>query len=165
MSLRDGTICGFSGFGAMQRAAAIIVAVLSVLTGGPLRCPCRLVALFADCVLTDQPASVEGEADRCGGERCSCKPHREPALPEQPPERLPAPGVPCQHCPNVDLVPPVTIGERLEGDRDPGDMTAVPHDAAPADPLTRRPDALPLAVPELTSSAPDRLRYCHSFRC
>lgn len=156
----------------MQRAAAIIVAVLSVLTGGPLRCPCRLVALFADrvpTVLTAQPTSVEGEPDRCGGERCSCKSHREPALPEQPPERtperLPAPGVPCQHCPNVDLVPPVTIGERLAGDRDPGDMTAAPHDAAPADPLTRRPDALPLAVPELTSSAPDRLRYCHSFRC
>lgn len=156
----------------MQRAASIIVAVLSVLTGGPLRCPCRLVALFADCVptvLTAQPASVEGEPDRCGGERCSCKSHREPAPPEQPPERtperLPAPGVPCQHCPNVDLVPPVTTGERLAGDRDPGDLTAAAHDAAPADPLTRRPDARALAAPEFTSSAPDRLRYCHSFRC
>ncbi len=156
----------------MQRAAAIIVAVLSVFTGGPFRCPCRLVALFADrapTVLTAQPAPAASEPDRCGGERCSCKPHRVPALPGQPPERtpeqLPAPGVPCQHCPNVDLIPAVTIGERLAGDRDPGDLTAAPHDAAPADPLTRRPDALPLAAPELTSAAPDRLRYCHSFRC
>ncbi|MBA4065734.1 MAG: hypothetical protein C0501_18850 [Isosphaera sp.] len=155
----------------MRRVAAIIVAVLPVLTGGPLRCPCQLAALFADhvqsalVVLTPRPTSVEDEPGRYRGERCSCKSHRGPALPGQPTERPPAPGVPCQHCPNVDLVLAVTIGERLAGDRDPGDMTAPPFEAAQTVPLTRRPDAWSLAVPELTSAAPDRLRYCHSFRC
>ena len=155
----------------MRQVAAIIAAVLSVLTGGPLRCPCQLAAHFADyahaasIVLTPRPSSVEGKPGHRGGERCSCKTHRGPALPGQPTERPPAPGVPCQHCPNVDLALAVTLGERLAGDRDPSDMTAAPLEAAQTVPLTCPPDALSLAVPQLTSAAPDRLRFCHSFRC
>ena len=151
----------------MRRAAAIIAAVLSVFPGGPLRCPCQLAALFenrAATVLIPQPAPADDEAGGCENQRCSCKTHREPAGPE-PTEKTPAPGVPCQHCPNIDLVLPVVTGERLASDRDPGDSPGASLASDTAVPLTHRPDTLTLVGREFTSSAPDRLRYCHSFRC
>lgn len=157
----------------MSRAAAIIAAVLSVITGGPLRCPCHLAALFlspSPAVRTTTAAPPKGEAGRCDDQRCSCKTHREPAPPEQPTEQptdqqKPAPGVPCQHCPNVDLAPPAATGERLAGDRDPGDWSADSPASAPVGTQTLRPDTLVLIPGPVTPSAPDRLRYCHSFRC
>lgn len=150
----------------MRSGATIIAAVLSVFTGGPLRCPCQLAALFESyppTVLTPHAATQEDEAGRSEKHRCSCKTHREPAPPEQPIEQKPTPGVPCQHCPGVDLVPPVATGERLASDRDLGDWSAAFPDAA--FPQTHRPDTLHPVTHLMTTSAPDRLRYCHSFRC
>lgn len=150
----------------MRNVAVIVAAVLTVFTGGPLRCPCQVAALLRDhtpAPPTRPPTPPADEASRCGC--CSCKAHRDAADPKQSAEREPAPGNPCPHCPNIYLVLPVTNAERLPGDHDHGDWTAGPFDATPAVPLTRHPHAVFLPVSDSHRPAPDRLRYCHSFRC
>lgn len=152
----------------MRAGAAIIAAVLSVFTGGPLRCPCRFAAVLVSHSQTTPSlpmAPSEDGAGGCGELSCSCKSHPEPARPDAPTKRPPAPGVPCGHCPAVDLVLPGGSGERAVGDREPGGVSAASFGDSSAAPLAHRPEPLVLLALECTSSAPNRLRYCHSFRC
>jgi hypothetical protein len=152
----------------MRAGAAIIAAVLSVFTGGPHRCPCRFAAVLVSYSQTAPSLPTAASEDGTGGSgelSCSCKSHPEPARPDVPTKRKPTPGVPCGHCPAVDLVLPSGSGERAVGDREPGDVSAASFGDSAAAPLAHRPDPLALVPLERTSSAPDRLRYCHSFRC
>ena len=152
----------------MRLAMAIIVAVMSVFTGGPLRCPCHLAVLFTKRPPTAQPFQVTrlpSNAERCSTHRCPCKTHRSPTGPEQPGEPAPVPGAPCGHCPNFDLGLPAVNGDRLQTDRDTGDFTSAPFSRDAHVFLTTCLDTLLNASDPITSSAPDRLRYCHSFRC
>lgn len=150
----------------MRAAVAILAAVMSVTTGGPLRCPCYLVALLnggtavaappADCPLpTPTPC-------------CPCKAHREADEPKSAegstPERTPHPSAPCNHGPGIDLVAPTASGERLAGESETGHGTL----ALSAERLDLSPshaDLVRTLLPDPPSSAHSPLRYCHSFRC
>lgn len=152
----------------MRLAVAIIVAVMSVVTGGPLRCPCQLAVLFNNRLPTAPPSQVTrlaAESERCSSRQCPCKSHQTPVDPERPAERTPVPGAPCEHCPNFDLSLPVGNGDRLQTDRDTDDFASAPFARETHVFLTASPDTLVNASGSITSWAPDRLRYCHSFRC
>lgn len=152
----------------MRLAVAIIVAVMSVVTGGPLRCPCQLAVLFNNRLPTAPPLQatrLTAETERCSTKHCPCKSHQPPVDPEQPAERTPVPGAPCGHCPNFDLGLPVGNGDRLQTDRDTGDFTSAPFARDTHVFLTACLDTPVTAIDPIDSSAPDRLRYCHSFRC
>ena len=145
----------------MRLLATIIAVVMSVTTGGPLRCPCQLAALVrgttcvAETVQVD-PATFETHT-------CCCQSHREPEEP-QPTEREPSPGEPCPHGPSVDLVLPTAGGERHAGGGGLGDFPVAAHGAVEI-PLYCGLNLQLFVVCEPTSSKSDRLRYCHSFRC
>lgn len=151
----------------MRAAAAIIAAILSVFAGGPLRCPCQLAAVFESrppTTRSHQTAPTDNEAVRCGCRHSSCQTQKESVGQAQPTEQQHAPQVPCEHRPGVDLVLPGGGGERASGERATGEVTAAPFECAHA--LSVPQPATQLPVPRhLTTSAPDRLRYCHSFRC
>ena len=150
----------------MRLVAAIIAAVMSVATGGPLRCPCQLAALLRDTPCTDQSASAvrtlpttPPSALHSG---CGCKTHTTDD--EQPPaEHQPDRPEPCNHGPGIDLVAPSTV-ERQAGDSELGNPLSVPSGGAAASPC-RVPDTSFVSSAEIDSSPPARLRYCHSFRC
>ncbi|MBX9582895.1 MAG: hypothetical protein K2X87_21515 [Gemmataceae bacterium] len=150
-----------SGGCVMRLVAAIIAAVMSVTTGGPLRCPCHLVArLRTEPAAVPVPQSaVERPADRC----CGCKTNREPR--PEPTDPRPAPHPPCPHGPGIDLVPPLATGERVVGGHGSGDQAVTApgdgHDCPSAWGLDP-----PLPVPVAVAASPhDQLRYCHAFRC
>lgn len=141
----------------MRAVAAIIVAVMSVTTGGPFRCPCQLAALFKERACNTEATRPAPPVSEKHG--CSCKHHSETERPA-PSEPKPAPGVPCEHGPKIDLVPPFAGGDRDLDDSvfaDPGRSHALP--------LTPVPPATSPDTPAPLSSPSDRLRYCHAFRC
>ena len=145
----------------MRLAAAILATVMSVTTGGPLRCPCHLLALLRTGPSTVvAPPAAEQEAS--GG--CGCRVHREPQ--PEPTDQRPRPHrPPCPHGPGVDLLPPLSTGERVVGGHDSGDpvVTLPGHGYAPT--TASSYDSAVSAHVTPAASPPDRLRYCHAFRC
>lgn len=151
----------------MRAVVAIIVAVMSVATGGPLRCPCQFAALFrtATCVPESASAARTAPTPQPAAQHsgCGCKSHT--AADEQPPEeRQPAQPEPCKHGPGIDLVPPTTL------DRQSGDLGAegIPS-AAVSDGFLL---CLALVRHDFTTrpagsdaSLPTRLRFSCAFRC
>ena len=152
----------------MRASVAIIAAVMSVTTGGPLRCPCQLAALFpgnqfppgAACDTEAYPAIPAENEKHC----CSCIKHHEPERPA-PTKPTQAPDAPCEHGLGADLVPLVANGERVAGDLNPGDpVFALAGRSYPF----LKASVQPVAIPTLSGSLsghPDQLRYCHAFRC
>ena len=148
----------------MRSLAAILAAVMSVTTGGPLRCPCQFAALFENqerVSCADAPPPVQAANEKhC----CSCNRHHEPEEPSPAqPKRTPA-SPPCQHAPAIDLAPPLVGGERTAGEYEPGGLNFAADIETSLGLLAFRPDA-PLPLPSnLDSAPPDQLKYCHSFR-
>lgn len=142
----------------MRSVTAVIAAILSVVTGGPLRCPCQVAALGrgAEHVAEFHAAN---EADDC-----PCHSHRKPCLPQST-EHKHAPCEPCRHGAAIDVLAPVVTGERLSGEREAVDrMPLVPGDCSQGSPGCGL-DGMPLDNIPVSSSASDQLRYCHSFLC
>lgn len=146
----------------MRVVATIIAAVMSVTTGGPLRCPCHLLAL-----LRTEPAvarTAQPLVERPTGDCCGCKSHREPQ--PEPTDPRPAPHHPaCPHGPGIDLVPPLATGERVTGGHESGTSAVMALGDSHAYLLAwgyESPRPMPAAF---AASPPDRLRYCHAFRC
>lgn len=146
----------------MRLVATIIAAVMSVTTGGPLRCPCQLVPLLRpEAAVCETIRPIEGQTvERC----CGCKGHREPN--SEPTAPRPSPDrPPCQHGPAIDLVPPAHPGERVTDGTDPTDpATPCGGDPASVSPVLSLDTPLRVRLAPFTS-LPDRLRYCHAFRC
>ena len=149
----------------MRLVAAIIAAVMSVATGGPLRCPCQFAALFRNTPCTDQSAvrtvpTTQPSAPHSG---CGCKTHTTDD--EQPPaEHQPDQPEPCNHGPGIDLVAPSTV------DRQSGDLGAegAPFAATSGEFLSYRAlvrHDLAERPPGSDTSLPARLRFSHAFRC
>lgn len=151
-----------SSFAAMRAVVAIIVAVMSVTTGGPTRCPCQIAALFRAGTQTCEPPPAQKRSQ----EKRACRCHSHCESSEQQPEHpTPPPESPkCPHGPGIDLAPPQSATDRAASDA--GDLSQLEFAAthglfavAPRghsglfDPGTH------------LSPHPDRLRYCHSFRC
>ncbi len=140
----------------MRALTAIVAAVLSVTTGGALRCPCQLAPLFRP-VAVATPDAPQPEKSPCRS--CPCHAHEEPDS-REPVAPEPGPGrPPCPHGPGVDVTPPPAGSDRVGDDA----ATALEHQA-----LAPRPGA-PVArlAPAGTTlpPPPDHLRYCHAFRC
>lgn len=149
----------------MRAAVAILAAVMSVTTGGPLRCPCYLVTMLKGTAVIVPPAECPLPTPAAG---CSCKGHREADEPkpseERAPDKTPHPTAPCNHGPGVDLLAPTASGERLTG----GDETGQSTLALSVERLDLSPShagAVRAVLPDPPSSVRDPLRYCHSFRC
>lgn len=153
----------FQGVRAMRAFAAITVAVMSVTTGGPLRCPCQLAALFR--IETRLGLATRSTPDLPKGRCCPCESHADPGLP-WPVEPKPSPHFPpCKHHLVIDLAVPHMDAGRVLDDRDSGDPTAVPvRDCGGAFPENVTAAAL-LSSGGRPLPPHDRLRYCHAFRC
>lgn len=142
----------------MRMSAAVIAAVLSFATGGPLRCPCHFAQLVrgmdrnVDCRTADEDHG------------CPCHSHRES---DKSPshERGGVPVKPCEHGPGIDIAASVTTGDRRVVDHDsfdgPGLTSNVNARSSQADGLNGR---MLLDCPDSPSES-DQLKYCHSFRC
>ena len=140
----------------MRVVAAILAMVMSVTTGGPLRCPCQVLTLLKG----DSPSTSSlptPDDDDC----CSCKSHlkkHENKSPD-PEKKLP----PCQHGPEIDLPPPSNADSLVEGHdlAVAGDLNCeslIPSNAPFRDAsrvASRNHHAPPLQV----------LKYCFAFRC
>lgn len=146
----------------MRRVAAIIAAVMSVTTGGPLRCPCHLIALLQPecCAAPVAQPAAERPVEHC----CGCKAHRapqpEPTDPQPSPHRPP-----CPHVPGIDLVPPHAPGERAASGHELGDPAVMALGGGHVSASARASDSPPPVPVTLAASPPDRLRYSHAFRC
>jgi len=148
----------------MRRVLAIIAAVLSVATGGPLRCPCQFAALVrgspcaAEIVPPAQTVTPPVRSLCCGCKAASETERQSPA------EDQPASPEPCHHGPGIDLVPPASV-DRQSSD---AEVKGVPYAVASGvwlmSPAHGRYGVA--TAPSGTDSAqPALLRYCHSFRC
>lgn len=142
----------------MRVLTAIVAAVLSVTTGGPLRCPCRL----AELIRPTPPATVHDDTVPVS-RSCPCHRHAEPDASErQCPERAPE-RVPCPHGPAFVLTPPPAGAERV-GDDSPADEGVALGEHAAFRVVCNRTAALTAAAS--THPPPvDHLRYSHAFRC
>src|SRR6188768_2021002 len=104
----------------MRAVTAIVAAVLSVTTGGPLRCPCQYAALLRP---TPVPTKASPRAAEPPCRTCPCHAHQEPDSPA-PAAPEPGPGhPPCPHGPGVDVTPPPAGSDR-GGDGQPGNPPA-----------------------------------------
>jgi hypothetical protein len=149
----------------MRLVAAIIAAVMSVATGGPLRCPCQFAALFRNTPCTDQsavrtlPTTQPSDLHSC----CGCKTQTTDDEPP-PAEHQPDQPEPCSHGPGIDLVAPSTV------DRQSGDLGAegAPFAATSGAFLSLRAlvrHDLAERPPGSDTSLHARLRFSHAFRC
>lgn len=153
----------------MRAVVTIIVAVMSVVTGGPLRCPCQFATMFRAVTCSTEstsavriPQTPQSAADHSG---CGCKAHM--AADDQPPEeRHPVQPEPCNHGPgtNIDLVAPTTVDRQS---RDFGAfniscaVTSGVHLTYPA--LLRH--GITASPRGSDSTLPTLLRFSHAFRC
>lgn len=146
----------------MRALTAIVVAVMSVTTGGPLRCPCQLAALcraetrfgLATRTVPHQPES------RC----CSCESHAALGLPGPVEPKPPSNSPPCEHHPVIALAVLHAGAERVLDDRNPGDSTEA-HGGNSDHVVSAH--AANVAVHSATErSLPPckHLRYSHAFR-
>lgn len=148
----------------MRVAAAILAMVMSVTTGGSLRCPCHVLTLLkgdARCV-SDTPNPVSNpDEDEC----CPCKSHRKKEENKSPHSEKKSPcSPPCPHGSGIDLPPPYSSGERVAGDHDlgvRGDSLGVP----PSLQITCRCDAVRDAFQNPFAPPHQSLKYCFAFRC
>lgn len=148
----------------MRTLAAIFAVLMSVTTGGPLRCPCQLAKL---CLPSGQPCQEAPAQPPASPPKCGCKAHpaekqRTPAD-NRPGERSPGDHAPCHHGPAADLAAPAA-GERPAGDSTGDALTANLSGFT----LSARPTAVGHGRAEGPVSAPSPqalLRYAHSFRC
>ena len=141
----------------MRVLTAIVAAVLSVTTGGPLRCPCQLAKVARPAA----PATVCDDAPGCRS--CPCHRNAEPVslqgqCPEPAPER-----VPCPHGPALDLTPPPAGVERVGDDSPAFDGGAFGEH--PAARLVCNQAAGSRATTPAYPPPVDHLRYSHAFRC
>ncbi|QDU21349.1 hypothetical protein [Urbifossiella limnaea] len=141
----------------MRALTAIVAAILSVTTGGPLRCPCQL----ADLLRPAAPAAVCDNAPVCRS--CPCHRHAEPDDPQpRSPDRVPE-RVPCPHGPALDITPP-PAGEYGVGNDTPSDEgIAFCEDVAVR--VAVIGDATPTALKLAQTPPVDHIRYSHAFRC
>jgi hypothetical protein len=137
---------------------AVIAAVLTVTTGGPLRCPCQFPQLVCE---TDRIAESLSADETLN---CPCHSHHKSELPPSS-EQGRAPAKPCEHGPGIDIAALVTNGERPTVYHDSFDG---PELDSILDSHTSQNDQsngrMLLDCPGRTSES-DRLKYCHSFRC
>lgn len=151
----------------MRALATIIAAVLSVTTGGPLRCPCQLVpqvrVACAESVSVPRP-----DESSCSG--CRCRGHHEEETPSRSPADAPtqdrheSPQAPCPHGPGIDLAAPpggVEPGDAQSGADQPAAIGGHTFDLA----LSAACCAAALRPPAPSSSTCQHLRFCHAFRC
>ncbi len=141
----------------MRHLAAIIAAVLSVTTGGPLRCPCRLATL------TTAPAKATSEerGDSGCSHQCGCKSHAGKDVDRQAPPSSPRPE-PCDHGPGIDLLAFTAVDR--QADDAGGTQLVVPGVARTGSELARKHALVP--DPSGRSTSPtSHLRYAHAFRC
>lgn len=151
----------------MRALATIIAAVLSVTTGGPLRCPCLLVPqIRAACVETVAPPS----GDDSSPSGCRCRAHQEAEVPPLTPPDSPhqgrhePPHAPCPHGPGIDLTAPpagVEQGESQSGAEQPA-LVGAGTFALVLSTLGYVAASHPPAPPPATCQ---HLRFCHAFRC
>ena len=151
----------------MCRVLAIIAAVMSVMTGGQLRCPCQFVSLRSDLPNTAElsPASRDSctvsfpSRDRCRG----CGAHRDADCPS-PVKKRPIHHEPCGHSLGVDLAP-FAAADRLSN-LEGSEVGSVATTSCALLPLLIRVPPSFEVKPFGPDSAPlTRLRYAHSFRC
>ena len=139
----------------MRMVAAVLAAVLSVATGGPLRCPCQLAQLVCG---TERVAEARADAEHLG---CPCRTHRDSES-SQPSEYGRVPVKPCDHGPSIDFVASVAGERSLGNDVSYGDPALDVH--ARTVPIDRSFGPF-LPVPPVSVAVSDRLKYCHSFLC
>jgi hypothetical protein len=143
----------------MRTLTAILVAILSVTTSGPLRCPCHLASFF-NAPVCESLAKFDREATDCL-QSCGCR-HNEPD--EAPShDKTPSPqSCPCG--PAIDLEPPLVAADRVPN----GDEC----DRCVYEPLL---DLIPdrmfaatrwtIAEAITVECSLSQFRYAHSFRC
>lgn len=142
----------------MRMVAAVIAAVLTVTTGGPLHCPCQFAPFvcgtdrIADCQTADEARS------------CPCHSHPESDSP-QPPKRGGVPVKPCEHGPGIDFAASVTTGERPVVDQDSFDGPVWISNAIARTSQTVDSNGRTQIDGPFSPSESGRLKYCHSFRC
>lgn len=141
----------------MRHLAAIIAALLSVTTGGPLRCPCRLAALTCSPV----EAAPERADEACRSHKCGCKPLAEQDVRRPGPPTSPRPE-PCEHGPGVDLLALSAADPQTdEADSTPHIVPGVLHTASN---VATVHVLLPGTCGRSTSPT-SHFRYAHAFRC
>lgn len=146
----------------MRAVAAIIVAVMSVTTGGPLRCPCQLAAFFRTgpqtCALPPAPKACQEK--NC----CPCHSHDDAPTQEQESPKPSPQAPPCPHGQGIDLAPPLTSLDREVGGVEHGAPAVA---TAPLGLFSVPPGgpSVPVDPNAHSTPPPDHLRYCHSFRC
>lgn len=139
----------------MRHLAAIIAAVLSVTTGGPLRCPCRLATLAST------PAPPERPVDSGRSHQCGCKSHAGKDVDRPAPPASPRPE-PCDHGPGIDLLACTAVDR--QADDSGGNQLIVPAVAHTGSELAGKHALAP--DPSGRSTSPTaHLRYAHAFRC
>lgn len=148
----------------MRTLAAIFATLMSVTTGGPLRCPCQLAKL---CLPSERPCQAAPAEPAAPTHQCGCKAEttnaRRAPADHRPGKRSPGDHTPCQHGPVTDLAAPAA-GERLTGDSTGDALTVTPSSFT----LVTRPTAVMVGRAGWLESAPSSqalLRYVHSFRC
>lgn len=147
----------------MRRVLAVIAAVMSVATGGPLRCPCQLAALFLDGSSSrETSARIPPPAPPSHPSGCKCQGHVHDDEPAPTEERRDHPE-PCNHGPGVDLLTPATADRQAGDSGSDGHAVAVSH-FVPALSVVTEADA-PARPLKSDFSPPDCLRFCHAFRC
>ncbi len=103
----------------MRILAAIIAALMSVTTGGPLRCPCQLAKLGPPVGWPCQETAAQPPAPT---HQCGCKTHttdeRRAPADDRPGGHPPGDHAPCHHGPVADLAAPAAAERPAGGSTD-----------------------------------------------
>ena len=150
----------YSGRRDMRAAVALLAMVMSVTTGGPLRCPCRVAALLHTSTC---PAKAEPRAASPEKHRCHCQTHRgQPESKPKEPNRTPQP--PCEHSTAVDVISP-TAAERVAGDEEPEVTGGFSPWSSTFAHITLPPLTLAARVPIPRFASRTLLQLAHALRC
>lgn len=149
----------------MRLAATILAAIMSVTTGGTLRCPCQIQGLLP--CSTSVFAISNSHSESTAKQLCSCSTHRDAQeLSHSGHEPEPKPESPtCPHGPSIDFVTPIMGGERNTGDRDSAGLAF--HFDCLSRVSPRELNSLNSDTNQVKhrSSAFELLRFCHAFHC
>lgn len=145
----------------MRHLAAIVAAVMSVTTGGPLRCPCQVTAFVRSSACESASGQTKPAADQ--PQKCGCKAH---AAAEAPPpaEETPPTPEPCKHGRGIDLVAPAAGSDRQAGASEHAGVSLVVSTETLGSLAVRRGSSLPHGTHGTHTTLLSRLRYSHSFR-